>query len=91
MEIINPTDVIYLALILIILVAALMIFVSASQKRLTMRPLRVLTQVECPSCKFKEVRAFKEGDVVHAAGGPCRRCGQETLIVGIYTEEKIEE
>lgn len=86
-----PVDVVYLALVLILLAVALWVFVFASQRRLAVRSLRVLTQIECPSCNFKEIRAFKEGDFVHAPGGPCRRCGKETIIVGIYTEEKVEE
>lgn len=89
--ILAPIDVVYLALVLILLAVALWLFVSASQRRLAVRSLRVLTQVECSSCNFKEVRAFKEGDIVHASGGPCRRCGKETMIVGIYTEERVEE
>ena len=90
-EVTSPVDVMYLALILALLAIALMVFVSASQRKLIVRPLRVLTQIRCPSCNFREIRPFREGDFVHAVSGTCRRCGHEVIIVGIYTEEKVEE
>jgi len=52
-----------------------------------LRSFRVLTEISCASCGFKEVREFEEGDYIFKEIGKCPRCGGIRVITRICREE----
>ena len=62
--------------------------VAAAVRRVPLvRSFEVSTELICPSCGFREVRAFKKGDYVFKPMGRCPKCGSERYITAIYREE----
>ena len=51
------------------------------------RSFRVITEVSCEACGFREVREFREGDYIFKEVGACPKCGGKLVITSIYREE----
>ncbi len=61
--------------------------VRAGREPPVLRSFRVLTEVSCSKCGFREVREFEEGDYIFEEIGECPRCGGKRVITRIYREE----
>ena len=61
---------------------------AAAREAPLVRVFEVFTELICPSCGFREVRAFQRGDYVFKPMGRCPRCGEERYISSIFREEK---
>lgn len=63
---------------------------GATQEKLDVKKVEVLTTLECPKCQLKRVREFKRGDYIFKSDEPCTRC-DGTMIITRITRKKEEE
>ena len=64
---------------------------AAAREVPLVRIFEVSTELICPSCGFRELRAFQKGDYIFKPAGKCPRCGKERYISSIFREEKAPE
>jgi len=64
---------------------------AAAREVPLVRVFEVSTELICPSCGFRELRAFQKGDYIFKPAGKCPRCGKERYISSIFREEKAPE
>ncbi|RLI36371.1 hypothetical protein DRO60_05840 [Candidatus Bathyarchaeota archaeon] len=64
---------------------------AAAREVPLVRVFEVSTEFTCPSCGFREVRAFRKGDYIFKPAGKCPRCGGERYISSIFREERAPE
>lgn len=51
---------------------------------------RVVTEIECPRCKYHETREFRKGDYI-GLKVKCPSCGGEAEVIRIYEEATGKE
>ena len=56
--------------------------------QLILKPQKVLTEVLCQKCGFKNVRDFQRGDYILQDSETCPKCNEKMLIDSIYREVK---
>jgi hypothetical protein len=59
--------------------------------QLILKPKKVLTEVLCQKCGFKNVRDFKHGDYILQDSEKCPKCDEKMIIDAIYREVKENE
>lgn len=59
--------------------------------QLILKPQKVLTELLCQKCGFKNVRDFHRGDYILQVSEPCPKCNEKMIIDSIYHEVKEEE
>jgi len=52
---------------------------------------KVLTNIQCTKCDFKNAREFQGGDYVLKEVGSCPKCNNSMIISSIYKEVKEKE
>lgn len=60
-------------------------------RELIMKPQKVLTELLCQKCGFKNVREFQRGDYILQVSEPCPKCNEKMIIDSIYHEVTEEE
>jgi len=48
-------------------------------------PVKVITELRCRGCDYKEVRDFKRGDYILKKGEKCPKCSGDLYIYGIVS------
>lgn len=56
--------------------------------QLILKPQKVLTEVLCQKCGFKNVRDFQRGDYMLQVSEKCPKCNEKMVIDSIYREVK---
>ena len=59
--------------------------------QLILKPQKVLTEVLCQKCGFKNVREFQRGDYILQDSETCPKCNEKMVVDSIYREAKKEK
>ncbi len=70
---------------------SLLIQTRKTAPQLILKPQKVLTEVLCQKCGFKNIREFQRGDYILQDSETCPKCNEKMIIDSIYREVKKEE
>jgi hypothetical protein len=87
----NIFDYLLIALMIFFLIFFTLTSRQQTKKEIIKKP-EIKTELICIECGLKEIRGFKEGDIVSKViDEKCKKCGGNLKIELIYSIEPLEE